>query len=137
MLNLNIMTTEEKIEIFVQGTKNSFNQMVSEGTIDLFSIGRKIHFLVEKDGVGGMTTPFDLPISDPIKGIILVSFITNHLEEEGCEILCGCEIVFNVDKLHLRFSSEVTGYDEIYEIDIDIKPQSVTDTLIQMGMSYN
>ena len=48
MLNLNIMTTEEKIEIFVQGTKNSFNQMVSEGTIDVFSIGRKIHFLVQR-----------------------------------------------------------------------------------------
>ena len=87
-----------------------------------------------------MTTPFDLPLNDPIKGILAVSFITNHLKvEEECEILCGCEMIFDEDesKLHLRFSSEVTGYDEIYEIDVDTKPQSVTDTLIQMGMSYN
>lgn len=134
------MTTEEKIEMFVLGTKTSFDRMVQENKIDVFTIGRKIHFLVEREGRDGITTPFDLPVNDTIKGIILVSVITQQIKhEEGCTILCGCEILFNEEdnKLHLRFSSEVTGYDEEFEINVNIKPQSVRDMVFQMGICNN
>lgn len=133
------MTREEHIEIFVQGTKMSLVDLIKNGEIEPLTMNRTLHFLVDQKGKIGVTKPEIIPDENPLLGIIVVGIITSTLENEGCDILCGCEVVYNKEnnKVHVRFTSEVIELDDEYTIDVEVKPQSVTDTLIQMGMCSN
>jgi hypothetical protein len=134
------MKYKEQIESFVQGTKQSFQNIVDDGTIDIHSIGRQALFLVENNGDIGVTTPVKLPYDDMLLGkIVLEGFINEIKYEHGCRIICICEVVYEDGKLGMGFVSLVEGnnFQEEYIIKIDLEPHSVTDELIQMGVCLN